>query len=58
MIIDQFKKIGGHPFACSTSDPFRLFMNNNGMVDFGFFGNPFTWSNMVFISLKKDWIEV
>jgi len=45
MIIDQFEKIGGRLFACSSSDPFRLFMNNNGMVYLGFSSNPFTWYN-------------
>jgi len=45
MIIDQSENIGGRPFACSSSDPFRLFMNNNGIVDLRFSGNPFTWSN-------------
>jgi len=45
IIVDQSEKFGGRPFVCSSADPFRLFINNNEMVDLGFFGNPFTWSN-------------
>jgi hypothetical protein len=45
MIVDQSEKFGGRPYACLSADPFRLFINNNGMVDLGFSGNPFTWSN-------------
>jgi hypothetical protein len=44
-ILDQSEKTGGRPFACSSNDPFRHFINSHGMVDLGFMGNPFTWSN-------------
>jgi hypothetical protein len=37
MIVDQSEKFGGRPFACSSAYPFRLFINNNEMVDLGFF---------------------
>lgn len=47
MIIDQSEKSGGRPFAFSSFDSFRLFINNNGMVDLGFSDNPFTWSNNI-----------
>jgi exonuclease III len=45
MILDQSEKSGGLPFACSSRDFFRDFMNTQGMVDLGFSGNPFTSSN-------------
>lgn len=45
MIIDQSGKVGGRPSACLSSDPFRLFMNNYGIIYLGFSSNPFTWSN-------------
>jgi hypothetical protein len=44
-ILDQSEKIGGRPFACSSCDPFREFINHHGLIDLGFTGNPFTWSN-------------
>jgi len=45
MILDQSEKTEGLPYACSSRDFFRNFMNTQGMVDLGFSGNPFTWSN-------------
>lgn len=45
MILDQSEKIGGRPFACSYIDLFCSFVNYYAMVDLGFFGNPYTWSN-------------
>jgi len=45
MILDQTDKFGGLPYATSFRDFFRSFMNTCGMIDLGFSGNPFTWSN-------------
>jgi len=45
MILDQTNKSGGLPFASSSDDFFRTFMNDCGMVDLGYSGNSFTWSN-------------
>jgi hypothetical protein len=45
MILSQSKKYGGRPFACSSNDPFHSFFDSFGMIDLGFCGNPFTWSN-------------
>ncbi|GLT45839.1 hypothetical protein SLA2020_196420 [Shorea laevis] len=44
-ILDQSEKIGGRPYASSSTCPFRSFINHFGMVDLGFTGNPFTWAN-------------
>jgi hypothetical protein len=44
-ILDQSEKFGGWPYACSSNDPFRDFLNSHGLVDLGFSGSPFTWSN-------------
>jgi hypothetical protein len=45
MILGQSEKSGGLPYACSSRDFFRDFLNTFGMVDLGFSGNPYTWSN-------------
>jgi hypothetical protein len=45
IILSQSEKYGGRPFACSSHDPFRGFLDSFGMIDLGFSGNPFTWSN-------------
>ncbi|XP_062176085.1 uncharacterized protein LOC133881146 [Alnus glutinosa] len=43
MILDQSDKFGGLPYATSSRDFFRTFMNTCGMIDLSFSGNPFTW---------------
>jgi len=45
MILDQSEKMGGLPFASSSNDFFHAFMNECGMVDLSYAGNPFTCSN-------------
>ena len=45
MILSQSEKYSGQPYACSSNDPFYSFLDSFGMVDLGFFGNPFIWSN-------------
>jgi hypothetical protein len=45
IILSQSEKYGGRPFACSSNAPFRSFLDSFGMIDLGFSGNPFTWSN-------------
>ncbi|XP_059432574.1 uncharacterized protein LOC132165893 [Corylus avellana] len=45
MILSQSEKYGGRPYACSSNDPFHSFLDSFGMIDLGFSGNPFTWSN-------------
>jgi hypothetical protein len=45
MILSQSEKYGGRPFASSSNDPFHSFLDSFGIVDLGFTGNPFTWSN-------------
>jgi hypothetical protein len=44
-ILVQSKKQGGRPLTSSSHYPFRRFINHFGMIDLGFAGNPFTWSN-------------
>ena len=41
----QSEKFGGRPYACSSNDVFHGFLDSFGMIDLGFSGNPFTWSN-------------
>jgi hypothetical protein len=43
--LDQSKKLGGKPVASSSHCPFRGFIDQLGLVDLGFVGNPFTWCN-------------
>jgi hypothetical protein len=45
VILDQSEKLGGRPFSNSSNDVFRSFMDQLGMIDLGFTGNPFTWSD-------------
>jgi hypothetical protein len=45
MILGQSEKSGGLPYACSSRDFFRDFLFTFGMIDLGFSGNPYTWSN-------------
>ena len=44
-ICSQSDKFGGRPYACSSNDAFHGFLDTYGMIDLGFFGNPYTWSN-------------
>jgi hypothetical protein len=60
VILSQDEKYGRRPFACSSTDPFRSFLDSFGMIDLGFSGNPFTWSNkrQNHHLLKNVWIVV
>jgi hypothetical protein len=44
-ILDQSEKLGGRTFASTSSCPFKSFIDRFGLIDLGFSGNPFTWSN-------------
>jgi hypothetical protein len=44
-ILVQSDKQGGRPVAGSSHCPFKRFIDHFGMIDLGFAGNPFTWSN-------------
>lgn len=44
-ITAQSDKFGGQPVNCSFSNHFSSFMDSFGMIDLGFSGNPYTWSN-------------
>ena len=44
-VLDQTEKLGGHPVSSTSNCPFRNFINLFGMIDLGFVGNPYTWSN-------------
>lgn len=39
------KKRGGKPVAILSRDKPGEVINNNGLIDIHFSGNPFTWSN-------------
>jgi hypothetical protein len=41
----QSEKHGGRLVASSSHCPFKRFIDHFGMIDLGFTGNPFTWSN-------------
>jgi exonuclease III len=38
-------KCGGRPFHSNFDNCFTRFINSMGMIDLGFSGNPYTWSN-------------
>jgi hypothetical protein len=44
-ITSSMDKLGGQPFNGLAQNDFRQFMNSFGMIDLGFSGNPYTWSN-------------
>jgi hypothetical protein len=44
-ILSQFEKCSGRLYACSFNDAFHGFIDSVGMIDLGFAGNPFSWSN-------------
>lgn len=41
----QKEKLGGQPFACSSKSDLSSFINDCGLVDLGFNGNPFSWNS-------------
>ena len=41
----QYEKQGGRPVASSSYCHFKRFIDHFGMIDLGFAGKPFTWSN-------------
>jgi hypothetical protein len=45
IILSQSDKYGGRPYASSSSDIFHGFLDSFGVIDLGFSGNPFTWTN-------------
>jgi hypothetical protein len=45
MILSQSDKQGGRPYASSSSNAFHGLLDSCGMIDLGFSGNPYTWSN-------------
>jgi hypothetical protein len=44
-ITSLIDKYGGCPFHSSFNNSFSHFLNTMGMIDLGFSGNPYTWSN-------------
>ncbi|GLT65286.1 hypothetical protein SLA2020_377250 [Shorea laevis] len=44
-ILSSDEKQGGRNFGSSSHNVFVDFVHSNGLVDLGFSGNPFTWSN-------------
>jgi hypothetical protein len=65
MVLHLAKRGGGGggggccPFACSSNDPFHSFHKKNGMVNLGFFGNPFTWSKRLDRGMAStQWIHL
>ncbi|KAK9287687.1 hypothetical protein L1049_016125 [Liquidambar formosana] len=44
-ILSQDDKYGGRPFVGSSSGGLGALMDSNGLVDMGFSGNPYTWTN-------------
>ena len=44
-ITSQAEKVGGRPFRYSQCSDLENFVDAASLVDIGFHGNPFTWSN-------------
>lgn len=45
MLLSSDDKRGGRPVAGPSRNPFRFFVDNFDLIDLGFIGFPFTWSN-------------
>jgi hypothetical protein len=46
-VIDQFEKLVDKPVASSSNCRPRQFIDQFGLIDLGFSGNPFSWSNNI-----------
>lgn len=44
-LLADLGKQGGLSFASSSSNPLQNLINDHGLIDLGFSGSPFTWSN-------------
>ncbi|XP_056688797.1 uncharacterized protein [Spinacia oleracea] len=44
-VTSQSEKMGGRPFRSGQCKDLRNFMDAAGLVDLGFHGNPYTWTN-------------
>lgn len=44
-ISSQSDKLDGKPYSFSSQVPFISFIHSNGLIDLGYSGNPFTWTN-------------
>jgi hypothetical protein len=53
--LSQSEKLGGRPINNSSTRNFKSFVDQLGMIDLGFAGNPFTWCNnrQGFASIKE-----
>ena len=67
-VLDQSEKLGGRPITNSSHCSFKGFIDQLGLVDLRFVGNPFTWCNnrQGFATIKErldkglaslDWIH-
>lgn len=45
VVIDQCDIYGGRPVGSSNAGVMNWFMTQEGMIDLGFIGNHYTWSN-------------
>lgn len=44
-LLSQADKLGGRPVSSSSSGGFQRFITDFGLIDVGFLGHPYTWSN-------------
>jgi hypothetical protein len=44
-VLSQADKQGGRPVINSSCCSFKNFVDQMGLIDLGFAGNPFTWCN-------------
>lgn len=44
-VLDPQDKLGGNQVATSSMDGFRHMIDTNGLIDVGYCGHPFTWTN-------------
>lgn len=44
-ILEQKDKIGGRPISSASSGGFHGMLDTNGLIDLGFYGHAYTWTN-------------
>ena len=54
-VLLQVDKKGGKPFSSSSSNGFNALVSQQGLIDLGFSGNPYTWTNkcLNFANIKE-----
>lgn len=57
-ILDQKDKLGGKPIASGNNCGLRNVLDTNGLINLGFIGYPYTWTNQRSGKLNiREWLD-